>query len=166
MQEDNYNINIRQPPVVPNNAPNAPIVPVVPNNKANDKLCFGNRGSFICIAISYLLAFICEQFTMKDRIPGIVLGIMAALIGFPAPFFVLYPIIKTFNEGQQQNRKPGFAHRILIGMFLYVLTIIVATMLIVNAVHEESSIQGLAVVCSSLLGYSALLFYIDQPRSN
>jgi uncharacterized membrane-anchored protein len=163
MQEDNYNINIRQPPVVPNNVPNAP---VVPNNKANDKLCFGNRGSFICIAISYLLAFICEQFTMKDRIPGIVLGIMAALIGFPAPFFVLYPIIKTFNEGQQQNRKPGFAHRILIGMFLYVLTIIVATMLIVNAVHEESSIQGLAVVCSSLLGYSALLFYIDQPRSN
>ena len=51
-------------------------------------------------------------------------------------------------------------------MFLYVLTIIVATMLIMNAVHEESSVQGLAVVCSSLLGYSSLLFYIDQPRPN
>ncbi len=35
-----------------------------------------------------------------------------------------------------------------------------------NAIHEESSVQGLAVVCSSLLGYSALLFYIDQPRPN
>jgi uncharacterized membrane-anchored protein len=163
MQEGNYNINIRQPPVVPNNAP---VVPVIPNNEANDKLCFGNRGSFICITISYLLAFICEQFTMKDRIPGIVLGVMAAFIGFPAPFFVVYPTIKTFSGQGQQNRKSGFAQRILIGMFLYVLTIIVATMLIVNAVHGESSVQGLAVVCSSLLGYSALLFYIDQPRPN
>lgn len=163
MQEGNYNVNIRQPSVVPNNVP---VVPIVPNNEANDKLCFGNKGSFICITISYLLAFICEQFTMKDRIPGIVLGVMAALIGFPAPFFVVYPTIKTFNGQGQQNRKPGFAQRILIGMFLYVLTIIVATMLIVNAVHEESSIAGLAVVCSSLLGYSALLFYIDQPRPN
>ncbi len=153
MQEGNYNVNIRQPAVAP-------------NNEEDDKLCFGNKGSFICITISYLLAFICEQFTMKDRIPGIVLGIIAAIIGFPAPFFVLYPTVKTFNGGQQQNRKPGFAHRILIGMFLYVLTIIVATMLIVNAIHEESSITGLAVVCSSLLGYSALLFYIDQPRPN
>lgn len=160
MQESNYNINIRQPPVVPNNAP------VVPNNEADDKLCFGNKGSFICITISYLLAFICEQFTMKDRIPGIVLGVMAAFIGFPAPFFVVYPTIKTFSGQGQQNRKSGFAQRILIGMFLYVLTIIVATMLIVNAVHGESSVQGLAVVCSSLLGYSALLFYIDQPRPN
>lgn len=160
MQEGNYNINIRQPPVVPNNAP------VVPNNEADDKLCFGNKGSFICITISYLLAFICEQFTMKDRIPGIVLGVMAAFIGFPAPFFVVYPTIKTFSGQGQQNRKSGFAQRILIGMFLYVLTIIVATMLIVNAVHGESSVQGLAVVCSSLLGYSALLFYIDQPRPN
>jgi len=158
MQEGgHYNVNVRQPNVVPN---------VVPNNEADDKLCFGNRGSFICIVISYLLAFICEQFTMKDRVPGIVLGVMAAFIGFPAPFFVLYPTIKTFDRGQQQNRKPGFAHRILIGMFLYVLTIIVATMLIMNAIHEESSVQGLAVVCSSLLGYSALLFYIDQPRPN
>ena len=146
MQEGNYNVNIRQPPVAP-------------NNEADDKLCFGNRGSFICITISYLLAFICEQFTMKDRVPGIVLGVMAAFIG-------LYPTIKTFNGGQQHNRKPGFAHRILIGMFLYVLTIIVATMLIMNAIHEESSVQGLAVVCSSLLGSSALLFYIDQPRPN
>ena len=76
MQEGNYNVNIRQPAVAPNNE--------------EDKLYFGNKGSFICITISYLLAFICEQFT----------------------------------------------------------------------------IAGLAVVCSSLLGYSALLFYIDQPRPN
>jgi len=141
-------------------------LPVLQNNQNNDdKMCCGNKGSFICIASSYILAFICEQFTMEDRIPGIVLGVLATMIGFPAPLFILYPTIKTFNH-QNPRRKEGFAQRMIIGMFCYVMTIIVATILIMNAVHEESSVQGLAVVCSSLLGYAGLIFYIDQPSIN
>ena len=141
------------------------IRPIQGKKDNNDKMCWGNKISFICIATSYILAFICEQFTMEDRVPGIVLGVLATMIGFPAPLFILYPTIKTFNQ-QYPGRKEGFAQRMIIGMFCYVLTIIVATVLIMNAVHEESSVQGLAVVCSSLLGYAGLIFYIDQPITN
>ena len=135
------------------------------NIQNNNRMCIGNKCCFTCIVISYILAFMCEQFTMENRISGIALGVIATIIGFPAPLFILYPTITTFTLPNPQ-RKNGFAQRIIIGMFCYVLTIIVATVLIMNAVHEESSVQGLAVVCSSLLGYAGLLFYIDQPNHN
>jgi hypothetical protein len=154
----------QHPPVIIPIQQNIPIQPVR-QNKNNDKMCFGNKGSFMCITISYILAFICEQLTMENRIPGIVLGVLATIIGFPGPIFILYPTIKTFNN-QNPRRKEGFAQRMIIGLVCYVATIIVATILIMNAVHEETSVQGLAVVCSSLLGYAGLIFYIDQPEFN
>ena len=131
-------------------------------NTRHKPLCCSNKSAFICIGISYALAFICEQLTMEDRILGLVLGIAAFLIGFPAPIFILYPTIKHFGR-PGAPKKSGVATRLVIGTFCYVITIIVTTILIMNAVHKTSSMQGLAIVCSSMLGFSGLIFYIDQP---
>ena len=131
-------------------------------NTKHEPLCCSNKSAFICIGISYVLAFICEQLTMEDRILGLTLGTVAFLLGFPAPLFILYPTIKHFGR-QGVPRKSGFATRLIIGTFCYLITIIVTTILIMNAAHKTSSLQGLAIVCSSMLGFSGLIFYIDQP---
>tara|TARA_S200000501_G_scaffold128653_1_gene121605 strand:- start:329 stop:748 length:420 start_codon:yes stop_codon:yes gene_type:complete len=112
--------------------------------------------TFICLAITFILGFICEQFSGYRQV-SIPLGILSILFGFPIPFIFLVNVLKN-NE--IKNIK-DFAYRIIIAALLYIFSIISATILLFNAINNNEPIRGLVVVTSSLLGYSSLILYID-----
>ena len=123
------------------------------NNKSNIK---SFKCTFIFLAITFILGFICEQFSGHRQVT-IPLGILSILCGFPIPFIFLKSILN--NKELKTNK--DFAYRMIIAALLYVFSIICATILLSNAVNNNEPIRGLVVVTSSLLGYSSLILYID-----
>ncbi len=126
------------------------------NNEILNERKTSFRCAFIFLAITFILGFICEQFIGHRQIT-IPLGILSILCGFPIPFVFLKHVLK--NNELQTNK--DVAYRLIIAALLYVFSIICATILMFHAFNNMEPIRGLVVVCSSLLGYSSLILYID-----
>tara|TARA_B100002019_G_C20975573_1_gene453292 strand:- start:224 stop:643 length:420 start_codon:yes stop_codon:yes gene_type:complete len=126
-----------------------PVNPIIEKKKSF-------KYTFICLAITFILGFICEQFSGYRQVT-IPLGILSILCGFPIPFIFLIDVLKS-NEIKDIKDS---AYRIIVAALLYVFSIICATILLFNAINNNEPIRGLVVVTSSLLGYSSLILYID-----